>query len=152
VGQQPTPEILSFQGPRIEVTGKVDDLRPHLSSAALTVVPLRIGGGTRFKILEAMAMARPVVSTAIGAEGIEARPGQDILLADDPVAFAEAVGRVLDDPRLGNEMGRLGRALVEARYSWDAAGGRLEAFFLELLQARAGGVQSPPAGSPARAC
>jgi len=145
VGQHPTPQILSFQGPRIEVTGKVDDLRPHLSSAAVTVVPLRIGGGTRFKILEAMAMARPVVSTSIGAEGIDARQGQDLLLADTPESFAQAVGRVLDDPRLGAELGRRGRALVEASYSWNAVGGRLEEFFLELLERRAAGHSAPRA-------
>jgi hypothetical protein len=143
VGQHPTAEILSCQGPRVEVTGRVDDVRPHLSSAAVTVVPLRIGGGTRFKILEAMAMARPVVSTSVGAEGIDARPGQDLLLADDPTSFAHAVGRVLDDPGLASTLGQQGRALVEARYSWDAAAQRLEEFFGELLDRRAGDG-SPP--------
>src|SRR5208283_3320077 len=87
VGQAPTPQILAFRGPRVEVTGKVEDVRPHLAKAAVTVVPLRVGGGTRFKILEAMAMGRPVVSTSLGAEGILARPGEDILLADEPEAF-----------------------------------------------------------------
>lgn len=136
VGQHPTPEILAFRGPRVEVTGKVDDVRVHLSSAAVTIVPLRVGGGTRFKILEAMAMARPVVSTSLGAEGIAARPGQDLLLADDAAGLAEAVGRVLSNPALGAELGLAGRALVEAHYSWDAAAGRLEGFFQQLLAER----------------
>jgi glycosyltransferase involved in cell wall biosynthesis len=134
VGQHPTSQILAFRGPRIEVTGKVDDLRPYLASAAVTVVPLRIGGGTRFKILESMAMARPVVSTSIGAEGIDARPGTDILIADDPVSFARAVGSVLDDRALAAELARRGRALVEEKYSWSASAQRLERFFYELLE------------------
>jgi glycosyltransferase involved in cell wall biosynthesis len=142
VGQYPTPQILAFQGPRVEVTGKVDDLRPHLSAAAVTVVPLRVGGGTRFKILEAMAMGRPVVSTSLGAEGISAEPGKDILIADDAAAFAAAVGRVLDTEALGAELGAGGRALVETHYSWGAAAGRLERFFFELLPRR------QPAGRP----
>ena len=133
VGPHPTPEILAFQGPRVEVAGKVDDLRPHLARAAVSIVPLRIGGGTRFKILEAMAMARPVVSTSLGAEGIEAEPERQLLVADDPAAFARAVGRVLDDAQLSGRLGREGRALVERRYSWDAAAQRLDLFFLELF-------------------
>ncbi len=135
VGQHPTPEILAFRGPRVEVVGMVDDLRPHLARAAVSVVPLRIGGGTRFKILEAMAMVRPVVSTSLGAEGIEAEPGRHLLLADDPAGFAAAVGRILDDAQLGARLGREGRALVERRYSWQAAADRLDVFFRELLAA-----------------
>ena len=133
VGQHPTPEVLALRGPRIDVVGKVDDLRPHLARAAVSVVPLRIGGGTRFKILEAMAMARPVVSTTLGAEGLEAEPGRHLLLADDPAAFAAAVGRILADAQLGARLGREGRALVERRYSWQAASHRLDEFLRQLL-------------------
>lgn len=136
VGQHPPVEVLSLRGRRVEVTGRVEDLRPHLASSAVTIVPLRIGGGTRFKILEAMAMARPVVSTTIGAEGIDAQPGSDILLADNPREFAEAVGRVLDNPGLGEALGTRGRALVERRYSWEAAAQPLEHFLRELLATR----------------
>ncbi len=136
VGQHPTPEILAFRGPKVEVTGKVEDVRVHLSAAAVTVVPLRVGGGTRFKILEAMAMGRPVVSTSLGAEGIAARPGKDILIADDAAGLAEALGRVLSTPALGAQLGAAGRALVEQHYSWDAAAGRLQDFFQQLLAAR----------------
>jgi glycosyltransferase involved in cell wall biosynthesis len=136
VGQYPTPEVLALQGPRVEVAGVVDDLRPHLARAAAVIVPLRMGGGTRFKILEAMAMAKPVVSTAIGAEGIDSAQGRNILLADAPADFAAAVGRVLDDAGLAARMGREGRALVEERYSWDTAAKLLEAFFGEVLSSR----------------
>lgn len=133
VGQHPTPEVLAFRGPRVEVTGRVDDLRPHLASAAVTIVPLRIGGGTRFKILEAMAMARPVVSTSLGAEGLDAVPGRDILIGDDAAALAAALGRVLDAPALAAELGARGRALVVERYSWAAAAENMERFLRELL-------------------
>lgn len=138
VGQSPTSDILAFRGPRIEVTGKVDDPRPHLSSAQVTIAPLRIGGGTRFKILEAMAMGRPVVSTSLGAEGIDAQPGSEILIADDPPSFARAVGRVLDDRALAARLSAGGRALVEERYSWTAAAQRLNAFFHRLLESGRG--------------
>jgi glycosyltransferase involved in cell wall biosynthesis len=135
VGQDPTPEIRAHQGPRVEVAGKVDDLRPHLASAAVSIAPLRIGGGTRFKILEAMAMALPVVSTSLGAEGIDAEPGRHLLLGDDPASLAAAVSRVLSDPQLGSSLAREGRALVEERYSWDTAARTLEGLYRQVLAA-----------------
>jgi len=133
IGQHPTPEILAHRGPRIEVAGKVDDLRPHLASAAVSIAPLRIGGGTRFKILETMAMARPVVSTSLGAEGIDAEPGRHLLLGDDAASFAAAVSRVLSDPQLGSRLGREGRGLVEERYSWASAAQILEGLYRRAL-------------------
>jgi glycosyltransferase involved in cell wall biosynthesis len=135
VGQQPTGEIAARRGPRIEIAGAVEDLRPHLAAAAVSIVPLRIGGGTRFKILESMAMAKPVVSTTLGGEGIDAAPGRHLLLGDDAASFAAAVGRVLDNPRLAASLGKEGRALVEERYSWDAAAQTLEGLYRELLAA-----------------
>ena len=102
----------------------------------MIVVPLRIGGGTRFKILEAMAMGKPIVSTTIGAEGLDVRDGSEILLADKPDAFALQVGRLLDDAPLRDAMGAAGRALVERRYSWDASVARLEEFYGELMARR----------------
>jgi polysaccharide biosynthesis protein PslH len=145
VGQHPTPEILAWRGDRIEVAGAVDDVRPHLAAAAVIIAPLRVGGGTRFKILEAMAMAKPVVSTSIGAEGIDATSGGNILIADTPEDFAAAVRRVLDDPGLGRQLGREGRALVEKGYSWDAAAQRLEGFLAKLRvpDATSAGPSSP---------
>jgi glycosyltransferase involved in cell wall biosynthesis len=134
VGLRPTPEVLAQRGPRVEVTGVVDDLRPHLAEAEVVIAPLRVGGGTRFKILEAMAMAKPIVSTAIGAEGIDVAHDESILLADSAGDFAAALERVLADRDLGRRLGARGRALVEDRYSWDAATGRLEGFFRELIE------------------
>jgi glycosyltransferase involved in cell wall biosynthesis len=135
VGPQPTPEILAHRSDRIEVTGRADDLREQIASAAVMVVPLRLGGGTRLKVLEAMAMGKPVVSTVIGAEGIAAVHGEHLLLADEPEQFAAAVGRFLDDPDLGARLGRQGRALVAERYSWGAAADEMERFLSELVTA-----------------
>lgn len=135
VGPRPTPEILAHRSDRIEVTGRVDDLRPHIASAAVTVVPLRLGGGTRLKVLEAMAMGKPIVSTVIGAEGIAAVHEQHLLLADEPIHFAAAVGRILDDRDLGVRLGRQGRALVTERYSWSAAAAEMERFLSEIVPA-----------------
>ena len=133
VGADPPAELRRAQGPRVDVLGLVDDLRPHLARAAAVIAPLHIGGGTRLKIVEGMSMARPVVSTRLGAEGIEAEDGRQILLADEPAAFAQAVGRLLDDPALGERLGGAARALVQEHYSWEGAGRRLEAFYRELV-------------------
>lgn len=104
----------------MQLSADVPDVRPYLAEAAVVVVPLRIGGGSRLKILEAMAAGRCVVSTSIGAEGLEVRHGEQLLVADSPAVFAQAVLSVLDDWGLGGEMARAGRALVEARYGWDS--------------------------------
>jgi polysaccharide biosynthesis protein PslH len=136
VGAQASAALRALAGPRIEFTGVVEDLRPHLSSAAVVVVPLRLGSGTRLKIVEAWAMGKPIVSTALGAEGIEGATEQDLLIANDPLGFAAAVGRVLDDPTLARELGRSGRRRAEESYSWAAAGVTLERFVAELLAER----------------
>src|SRR5207237_3262310 len=92
VGRAPTAAVRKLtEGSVIEVTGRVDDVRPYLQQAAVYVVPLRIGGGTRLKIFEAMAMGRAVVSTTVGAEGLAVTDGQHLLLADGPANFARAV-------------------------------------------------------------
>lgn len=136
IGADPAPAIRAHAGPGVTVVGPVDDLRPHLAAADVVVVPLRLGSGTRLKILEAWAMARPVVSTALGAEGLDAMPGRHLLIADDPSDFARSVLRVLGEPGLADELGRAGRALVTERYSWDGAAGALEDFFRLLIARR----------------
>ncbi len=107
---------------RVELTGYVDDVRPYLRQAACAVIPIRIGSGTRVKILDAWAMGKAVVSTTIGAEGLAATHGEQLLLADSPLEFADAVVGVLEDPARRNKMGRSGRAFVEKHYSWEAIG------------------------------
>jgi glycosyltransferase involved in cell wall biosynthesis len=137
IGGSPPPQLLALAGPRIEFTGFVPDLRPHLAEAAAVVVPLRIGGGTRLKIVEAMAMSKAIVSTSLGAEGIEAVPGRDILIADESSGFADAVSRLLAEPGLAAQIGNSARQLSEARYAWGSAARTLEDFFRQVLQAKA---------------
>lgn len=132
IGARPHASVRELAGPGVDVVGLVEDLRPHLASAAAVVVPLRLGGGTRLKIVEAMAMGRPIVSTALGAEGIDAVPERHLLIADDPARFAAAVTRLLDDPALGARLGSAARELAVRRYSWSAAASSLERFFGEI--------------------
>jgi glycosyltransferase involved in cell wall biosynthesis len=136
VGAGPSPEVLRLAGPDVRVTGSVPDVRPFLARAAVVVVPIRAGGGTRFKIAEGLAMGKAVVSTTIGAEGIGVRHGEHLLLADDPAAFAEEVVRALEDRTLAQLLGAAGRRFAERHLSWDAAGGRLHSFYGELRRGR----------------
>jgi polysaccharide biosynthesis protein PslH len=107
--------------PRIRIVGAVDDAIPELARARVCVVPLLSGSGTRFKILEAWAAGRAVVSTRLGAEGLGARNGEHLLLAEDPGAFAEAVGRLLKDSELRGRLGSAGRELYAERFTWPVA-------------------------------
>lgn len=136
IGSGAPREVRDLAGPTVEVAGFVEDLRPHLASAAAVAVPLRLGGGTRLKIVEAMAMGKAVVSTPLGAEGIGAVPGRDLLLAADPERFAAAVIRLLDDAALAARIGRAARRLAVERYAWSAAARALEAFFGEVVASR----------------
>ena len=97
-----------------------------LSESAACVVPLRVGGGTRLKVLQAMALGTPVVSTRKGIEGLEVEPGRDVLVADDGPAFAADVLRILNEPALVDALSTAGHRLVRDRYGWDAIGGALE--------------------------
>ncbi|HLQ23051.1 MAG TPA: glycosyltransferase, partial [Gemmatimonadales bacterium] len=108
----------------------------HLASAAALLVPLRIGGGTRLKIVEGMAMSKAIVSTSLGAEGIEAVPERDLLIADGAAAFAESVLRLLGDPALAERLGRSGRRLAVERYAWSGAAEAFENFSRGLLDER----------------
>jgi glycosyltransferase involved in cell wall biosynthesis len=134
VGRQPPPEIQRYdQSPNIIVTGGVDDTRPYFEKATVVVVPLRIGGGTRLKLLEAMAMGKPVVSTSIGAEGTAVTPGQNIMLADEPGSFAQATVALLKKAALRKHLAVEGRKLVEEKYDWRAITQKLEQTYESLL-------------------
>jgi glycosyltransferase involved in cell wall biosynthesis len=135
VGGRAPPSLLALAGPRVELTGFVSDLRPHLAAAAAAVVPLRLGGGTRLKIVEAMAMGKAIVSTTLGAEGIEAVRGRDLLVEDEPAAFADAVNRLLGDPNLSARIGQSARQLAVERYAWSGAAEALEGFYRRILEA-----------------
>jgi len=104
----------------VTLTGFVDDVRPLVAAAAVSLVPVRVGGGTRLKILEAMALHTPVVATAKGAEGLDVQHGDHLLIADAPEAFAEAVLRLLGDPDLRQRLSENGYQLVRERYDWAA--------------------------------
>jgi polysaccharide biosynthesis protein PslH len=134
VGGRAPPSVLALAGPRIELTGFVPDLRPHLAAAAVVVVPLRLGGGTRLKIVEAMAMGKAIVSTALGAEGIEAVPARDIFIEDNPRAFADTVDRLLAQPGLAARIGQSARRLAVERYAWSGAAQALEGFYRRILE------------------
>ena len=112
--------------PGVEVIGEVDDVREELRSASVVVVPLRIGGGSRLKILEALAAGKAVVSTTVGAEGLAVADGAQLRTADAPDRFAKVVCELLADTPQRHALGRAGRALVEARYGWDALSKEME--------------------------
>jgi sugar transferase (PEP-CTERM/EpsH1 system associated) len=120
VGRRPSPQLRTVaERAGIAVTGTVDDVRPYVDSAAVYVVPLRAGGGTRLKIFEALAMGKAVVSTTVGAEGLALTAGRDVLIADEPHAFAQSVIGLLREPDRRHALGRAGRLLVETKYSWE---------------------------------
>jgi glycosyltransferase involved in cell wall biosynthesis len=121
VGRNPYPALidLSKRDPSIMVTGRVADVRPYMERAAAYIVPLRIGGGTRLKIYEAMAMEKPIVSTTVGAEGLPVRDGVELLLADSPATFAAAVVRVLTDEVVAERLSDAAAKLVREQFGWD---------------------------------
>jgi glycosyltransferase involved in cell wall biosynthesis len=128
--------VLDRQGNGVEVLGMVDEVGPYLDRASAIVVPLRIGGGTRLKIVEALAKGKPVISTRLGAEGLDVEHDKNVLLADEPDEFANQVARVLSDRELAARLGKAGRSLMEAKYSWDSIGSGLESFYEGRLSAR----------------
>lgn len=121
VGRKPYASLveLAKRDPSVVVTGRVEDVRPYMERAAAYVVPIRVGGGTRLKIYEAMAMEKPVVSTTVGAEGLPLSDGEDLLLADTPRAFADAVVRVLTDAGLARSLGARAAEKVRAQFGWE---------------------------------
>jgi glycosyltransferase involved in cell wall biosynthesis len=122
----------------IEVTGYVDDVRPLMRAAACHIVPLRAGGGTRLKILNSWAMGKPVVTTAVGCEGLEAIDGENVLIRDDSTRFAAAIVDVLKDSALARRVGRQARETVERHYSWDLIGRDVIDLYQEIAHVDAG--------------
>ena len=131
VGRSPSQRLVSLAAreKNLQVTGSVEDIRPHVLDAAVYVVPLRIGGGTRIKIFEAMAMGKAIVSTSIGAEGLPVQHNENIILADQPAEFAQQVARLLRDTRERQKIGRAARALVEENFSWLRVAGVFDEVF-----------------------
>jgi sugar transferase (PEP-CTERM/EpsH1 system associated) len=135
VGANPSAHIQELQAdPGVTVTGYVDDVRPYLESAAVVVSPLVTGGGIKNKVLEAWAMARPVVATRLGCAGLYAHDGENLSIANDPREFAIRVVALLDDPGAAQELGRAGRRTVIERYGWDTQASNLEAVLRDAIE------------------
>jgi len=138
VGRNPHPRVRRLAGASVEVTGTVPSVTDYLRSAAVVIVPLRIGGGTRLKIFEAMAMAKAMVSTSIGAEGLDIVTGRDLLLADDAQSFSAAILGLLRDPESRRRYEQ-NAATLAARYDWS----QIAQQFANVLGAVAAGSSSP---------
>ena len=121
VGHDPSPAVRALASSTVEVTGSVPDVAPYLAAARLALAPLRSGGGSRLKILEALDAGRPVVSTSIGVDGLEDLVGEGVVVADTASAMAEAVAGLLSDPGRAESLGRAGHLAVSERHSWDRA-------------------------------
>jgi glycosyltransferase involved in cell wall biosynthesis len=135
IGKNSVDEKLRYEGhPGVHCEGYVPDIRPSFAEAECSVVPLRVGGGTRLKILDAWSMGRAIVSTSIGCEGLETRDGHNILIRDDAKGFADAVVQILSDPELRNRLGREGRATVEKHYAWPIVGRHLSSIYMQLIE------------------
>jgi sugar transferase (PEP-CTERM/EpsH1 system associated) len=137
VGKNPSKLVkeLAERDHHVIVTGRVDDVRPFVEKSKIFIVPLRIGGGTRLKILEAMAMGKAIVSTTIGAEGIECKDGVNIAIADTPHDFAKKIIDLCSQPVQVTSMGQEGRSLVCQKYDWAIVGRKLNAIYQEVIHA-----------------
>jgi sugar transferase (PEP-CTERM/EpsH1 system associated) len=152
VGRNPSASLLqlSERDPSIVVTGGVDDVRPYIERAAVYVVPLRIGGGTRLKIYEAMAMEKPVVSTTIGAEGLPLNSGTELLLADTAETFANSVASLLEDPDTAKGIGDCAAATVRQRFGWSQVASRFSDICRETVALKASPANAATVASAER--
>lgn len=139
VGRNPSARVreLAARDAAVRVTGSVEDIRPYIAQGSVYVVPIRVGSGTRLKIFEAMAMAKAIVSTTVGAEGLPVRNGEDIVLEDDPEGFAQSVIRLLRDDFARRQLGEAARRLVSRRYSWAHVAAECESVFAKVIQGHA---------------
>jgi glycosyltransferase involved in cell wall biosynthesis len=138
VGRAPRPAVRALGAVEgVEVVGEVPAVEPYFRRAMAYVAPLRIGGGSRLKLLEAFAYGTPVVTTSLGAEGIDMTADRDALVVDAPDAFADALVGLLTDPARARALALAGRRLVEERYDWQALAPRLEQLYEELAGAAA---------------
>ncbi len=140
VGARPPPRVteLAARDPRITVTGFVDDIRPYMDRAQVYLCPMRDGGGTRLKILDALSMGKPIVATSMALEGIDVMPEQDVLVGDTPEAFVTQIKRLVADEALQARLSANGRAFVEQHFSWVVIGQQLEKAFRGAVAARRG--------------
>jgi glycosyltransferase involved in cell wall biosynthesis len=148
VGRRPSRKLqaVAEAAQCIRLTGWVEDIRPFVARGSVCIVPLRIGGGTRLKIFEAMAMGKAVVSTTVGAEGLPVRSGDNILLADTPNDFAASVISLLRDPQQRHRLGTAARILVQENYSWPKVAESFARILSETASSSKSGCVSPDAG------
>jgi len=135
VGKNPPKDFMRFASEslgRIVITGYVPDLDPYFADSTLMVIPVRAGGGMRVRILEAFARAMPVVTTTVGLEGIEAQPGEDVLVADNPKDFTDSVIRLLTDKTLQDQLSVNSRRLAEKKYDWQITLKDLEKVYQQI--------------------
>lgn len=134
VGTEPPREVIRLQGDGVHVTGRVEDVVPYYRRTAVSVVPLRAGGGSRLKVLEAMALGRPIVSTSIGCEGLNVVDNQHLLVADSPELFSECVLSLLQDTGLYKRISANARRLVEEQYGWEILAKHMLKTYEDLYQ------------------
>jgi len=133
VGSHPPPEVLAFRHPNVRVIGFVEDVREYVDRCSVAVVPLRIGGGIRLKLIELFAMEKAVVSTSVGCEGLEVEHDRHLIIADGVEEFAEAVVRLLDDQGRRKQLGSEAASFVRSRYTWEQTARKYEAVFQAVL-------------------
>jgi glycosyltransferase involved in cell wall biosynthesis len=130
VGKDPAFEVIGLAGALVTVTGEVESVLPYLRRASVTVVPLQSAGGTRLKILEAMAAGVPVVTTSVGAEGLDLRHGEDAVIAESAAGLSAATVHLLSDPQAARTLATAARTRVEAEFGWDRSARRLSTVFV----------------------
>ncbi|PNY35328.1 hypothetical protein C2E31_17520 [Rhodopirellula baltica] len=137
VGRNPTDAVQKLAATDgVEVTGSVDDTRPYLASSTAVIVPLRIGGGTRLKIPEAMSMKKPIISTTIGAEGLPVAHDEHLLIADRAESFVDQTVRLFDDPSLAHRLAESAYDLVQERFSSEAVARQFEAICQRTIESK----------------
>jgi glycosyltransferase involved in cell wall biosynthesis len=142
-GRSDGVDTRSLTKPGVRLVGEVPDIRPYVAEATAVAVPIRIGGGTRLKVVEGLAMGKAMVSTTLGCEGVAVRDGEHLLIADDAAAFASRIFEVFESPTLRDALGQAGRRLIETRYSWKLGGARLESLYRQLIDNEPGRSLEP---------
>jgi len=138
IGIHPPDQLIraSMRNANIKVLGFVDDVRPYMQECSIFIVPLRGGGGTKLKVLNSMALAKPVVTTSIGVEGIEVTPDENIVVADNPDEFADKIIYLLSNPDIAKNMGRKAREIVKKYYDWEVIGRKMNSLYNEISNLR----------------
>jgi glycosyltransferase involved in cell wall biosynthesis len=132
VGNTPEWEARQLAREGVDLTGKVSDVRPYLRNAAVLAVPVRMGGGTRLKVVEGLSLGKAMVTTTLGCEGLAVRDREHALIGDTAESFAAGILELFESPQLRHDLGHAGRALAEQRYSWDLGGRRLDVLYQEI--------------------